>query len=107
MKNLLDKLTNEQLDVLDAYETMYPSIYKTITESLYKHNFCIQLPFGDALNIYRVFYSDEKFDADKMFELFDNEDKELEQNTCAVCDKPIENNKIICSIECLRKDLYD
>jgi len=32
-------------------------------------------------------------------------DSEIEQNTCAGCDEPIENNKTFCSEECFKNDL--
>lgn len=32
---------------------------------------------------------------------------DIEQNMCAICDKPIANNKIFCSEQCAKVDLND
>jgi len=32
---------------------------------------------------------------------------DIEQNTCAICDKPISNNKTFCSEKCAKIDLKD
>lgn len=35
------------------------------------------------------------------------DEEEIEQNTCAMCDEPIENHKTFCSEKCLKDDLKE
>jgi len=39
--------------------------------------------------------------------VYEEDPKDIEQNTCKVCDKPIENNKAFCSERCFKLDLAE
>ncbi|MFZ2432515.1 MAG: hypothetical protein WAW57_15355 [Lutibacter sp.] len=73
MKNLYDKLSNDNKSKLEETKLKYPLLYERITESLKSKSYSIEVPVLVASELFSEIYDLTPFDLMKYYELFDNE----------------------------------